>query len=162
MLPGLGYIHAVTEEEIRERLSLLPEKFLLPLEVIQLSPTTRKRKFFPYYGMQWEPTIYLYPFEESLVETYNELPKPQRVIFTRMYGGKWKQRGNLWELCWTQKTLKDFYLNNILIHEIGHLNDERNTKDNDRERFANHFAIKYGYNGNGRKPKKIKKRHHKV
>ena len=48
-------------------------------------------------------------------------------------------------LIWTEQTIKDFYLNNVLIHEIGHLNDARNTKPNDRERFANWFAIEYGY-----------------
>ena len=62
-----------------------------------------------------------------------------------MYGGKWEQQGKMWELHWTLPCLKDFYLNNILIHEIGHVNDTRNTNSQDRERFAEWFAIEYGY-----------------
>ncbi len=45
----------------------------------------------------------------------------------------------------TTAAIKDFYLNNILIHELGHLLDERNTSYTDRERYAEWFAIKYGY-----------------
>ncbi len=38
-----------------------------------------------------------------------------------------------------------FYLNNILIHELGHLLDERNSTYIDRERYAEWFAVDYGY-----------------
>ena len=95
--------------------------------------------------MQWGTTVYLYPIEESLEETYIKTPKPQLVIDTKMYGGKWTQEGKLWRLSWTRKSIKDFYLNNILIHEIGHINDQRNTSYDTRERYANWFAIEYGY-----------------
>ncbi len=46
---------------------------------------------------------------------------------------------------WTEQAIKDFYLNNILIHELGHLIDDRNTRYGDRERFAEWFAMQYGY-----------------
>jgi predicted metalloendopeptidase len=36
-------------------------------------------------------------------------------------------------------------LNNVLIHEIGHTVDDRNSSFLDRERFANWFAVEYGY-----------------
>ena len=63
----------------------------------------------------------------------------------RMYGGRWFQDGDVWRLEWTPNTIHDFYLNNILIHEIGHINDHRNTSFDDRERYANWFATEYGY-----------------
>ena len=57
-----------------------------------------------------------------------------------------------WTLTWTPENLKDFYLNNVLIHEIGHVLDKRNTRTADRERYANWFAIEYGYRASrGRK-----------
>ena len=62
-----------------------------------------------------------------------------------MYGGRWSEAGGEWTLSWTLETLKDFYLNNVLIHEIGHILDHRNTRTLDRERYANWFAIEYGY-----------------
>lgn len=143
---GQGFRHVLTPDEIRERLSLLPAKFIENLEVVQLSRMTRKKQSFPCYGMQWGASIYLYPIEEALVETYGQPPKPSQAIEARMYGGRWVQRkSNCWQLIWTESAIKDFYANNILIHELGHLLDDRNGRPIDRERFAEWFAVRYGY-----------------
>lgn len=150
--PGPGYVHPVTVSEIRERLALLPKHVVEKIEVIQLSRMTRKRKLFPCYGMQWGSTVYLYPIEESLVESYSATPTPQQQIEAKMFGGKWSCHNKEWRLTWTRDTLRDFYLNNVLIHEIGHVIDNRNSRNNDRERFANWFAIEHGYRASrGRK-----------
>lgn len=143
--PGPGFVHAVTLDEVCNRVEELPARFRAPLEVIQLSRMTRKRSLFPCYGMQWGPSVYLYPIEESLVETYIRPPRPEQIIEAKMFGGVWTQDGNLWRLSWTERSLRDFYLNNVLIHEIGHVNDTRNTNFDARERYANWFAIEYGY-----------------
>src|SRR5262249_21261520 len=113
--------------------------------IVQFSRMTRKRQQFPCYGMQWGQTVYLYPIEESLVEAYVRPPKPAQQIEARMYGGTWSKTGNVWTLTWTPDTIKDFYLNNVLIHEVGHIYDERNTAYQAREHYANWFAIEYGY-----------------
>lgn len=143
--PGAGYVHPVSVDEVRERLSELPPALTRGVEVIQFSRMTRKRAIFPCYGMQWGSNIYLYPIEESLEETYVRPPMPQQLIEARMYGGVWSQDGNYWKLTWTKDAIRDFYLNNVLIHEIGHANDFRNTSFIERERFANWFAVEYGY-----------------
>ena len=45
-----------------------------------------------------------------------------------MFGGRWvEEPGDVWKLVWTE-AVKDFYLNNILIHELGHLLDDRNSR----------------------------------
>lgn len=143
--PGAGYVHAVTPAEIRARILWLPNAVQQQLDVVQLSRMTRKRSRFPMYGLQWGTAVYLYPLEAFLVEQFQRIPSPAWQIETEMYGGKWQQANGLWQLVWTPKTLKDFYLNNILIHEIGHVIDKRNSNTRDRERFANWFAIEYGY-----------------
>ena len=142
---GDGYLHPVTEAEVRDRLAELPAEFVEPLEVIQFSRMTRKRSLFPYYGMQWGPNIYLYPIEASLEETYSRQPLPGQIIEARMFGGEWSQAGSQWKLCWTEATIRDFYLNNVLIHELGHVLDQRNTRFEKREQYANWFATEYGY-----------------
>ncbi|MGH7127816.1 MAG: hypothetical protein ACREIV_04570, partial [Planctomycetaceae bacterium] len=121
---GEGHRHPVTEAEVRERLAQLPARFTRMIEAVQFSRMTRKRSLFPCYGMQWGPNIYLYPLEESLVETYSAPPRPEQRIEARMYGGRWMQDGKLWKLIWTPGTVRDFYLNNVLIHEVGHVNDD--------------------------------------
>lgn len=142
---GEGFIHPVTLDDIRARVAELPAQFTERLQVVQLSRMTRKRALFPCYGMQWGQNVYLYPLEESLVETYTRPPTPQQIVEARMFGAQWSQDGRVWTLTWTLPQLKDFYLNNVLIHEIGHVNDLRNTNSEDRERYANWFAIEYGY-----------------
>ena len=142
---GHGYVHPVTPSEAAERVAELPAKFTRGLQVVQFSPMTRKRRLFPCYGMQWGPAVYLYPIEETLVETYVRPPLPQQQIEAKMHGGRWIEDEGLWKLVWSEAAIRDYYLNNILIHEIGHLNDDRNTNFADRERFANWFATEYGY-----------------
>lgn len=142
---GAGYIHPVTINEVRRRLEQVPSQFTDKLEVVQFSRMSRKRALFPCYGMQWGPNIYLYPIEETLIETYTRPPLPEQLIEARMHGGRWSQEGDVWHLSWSEEAIKDFYLNNVLIHELGHVNDDRNTNFDRRERYANWFAIEYGY-----------------
>ena len=166
--PGPGYRHILTETEIRDRLSQLPVHFLRSLEVIQLSRMTRKKQTFPCYGMQWGTSLYLYPLEESLTEYFYRPPRPNLVNEARMYGGRWvHEPPSVWKLIWSPASIKDFYLNNILIHELGHLVDDRNTNYADRERYAEWFAIKYGYlpsrstrGGRAKGKKEVWRRHH--
>ncbi|HMO84349.1 MAG TPA: hypothetical protein PKC18_05430 [Lacipirellulaceae bacterium] len=163
--PGEGYVHVVTPEQVRERLARVPQEFLGGLEVIQFSRMTRKKQSFPCYGMQWGLTLYLYPLEESLEEWFTAPPRTEIVNESRMYGGTWdRPTPDSWRLTWTRDAIQDFYLNNILIHELGHLVDDRNTNYAARERFAEWFAIQYGYRATGgqagRRRPKVRRRHH--
>lgn len=143
--PGPGYVHPVTVEEVRERIALLPARFTNQLETVKFSRMTKKRALFPCYGMQWGSAVYLYPIETSYQEIYSRPPTPQQQIDARMYGGEWTRTGECWILNWTKDTIRDFYLNSVLIHEIGHIHDDRNRRFQDRERYADWFAIEYGY-----------------
>lgn len=152
---GRGYRHAVTADEIRDRVSQLPSRLTQRLDVVQLSRMTRKRRLFPCYGLQWGTAVYLYPIEETLEERYTRCPRPAQRIETEMYGGRWERDGRDWRLIWTPDTIRDYYLNNVLIHEIGHVHDDRNARPRDRERFADWFAIEYGYRvSRGRRPRR--------
>ena len=162
--PGKGYRHVVSEQEVRHRLSLLPAEQLRPLEIVQLSRMTKKKQSFPCYGMQWGASLYLYPIEDTLIEYFSRPPRPAQYNEARQFGGKWVQDGAEWQLVWTEATVKDFYLNNILIHELGHLLDNRNTSYTDRERYAEWFAIEHGYKKSRRTAKsrkqRVTRRHH--
>jgi len=162
--PGEGYRHVVTPEQIRERLELVPQRFLRELEVIQLSQMTRKKKSFPCYGMQWGATLYLYPLEDSLEELFYAPPRPEVINEAKMYGGRWdRPEPGVWRLTWSPAAIEDYYLNNILIHELGHLVDDRNTNYSERERYAEWFAIEYGYRASGGREvrrQQVRRRHH--
>jgi hypothetical protein len=164
--PGEGYRHILTPDDVRRRLTQVPPQFLEQLEVVQFSRMTRKKQSFPCYGMQWGNTLYLYPLEESLVEHFETPPRPNLVNETLMYGGKWSTSPGVWTLTWSEEAARDFYLNNILIHELGHLVDDRNSGYIDRERYAEWFAVEFGYRSTGGRDsrghrKSVKRRHHK-
>lgn len=161
--PGDGFVHVVEAAEVIDRLADLPSFMTESLDVVQLSQMTRKKLRLPCYGMQWGTALYLYPIEDSLIEIYDRPPIPQLLVETKMFGGKWDtSETGVWKLIWTEAKIKDFYLNNILIHELGHLLDERNRSYQDRERYAEWFAIEYGYLPSRPpvKKKRIKRRHH--
>ncbi len=161
--PGDGFRHVLTPAEIRARLAQVPPHFLDGLEVVHLGRMTRKKQSFPCYGMQWGATIYLYPIEESLSEYYRQPPRPAERIEAEMHGGRWIQQGKSWQLVWTEDAICDFYLNNILLHELAHLIDDRNTSYAARERYAEAFAIRHGYLPSRRQRKrKVVRRHHAV
>ncbi len=166
--PGPGSRHVVTPAQIRARLAKLPQEFLKGLEVVQLSQMTRKKYFCPCYGLQWGCAIYLYPFDESLDEYFYSPPPRSLVIESKMFGGRWEQPApEVWKLIWTESAARDFQLNNVLIHELGHLIDKRNNSYTDQERFAEWFAVEFGYRRSGgmhrRRPKrKIRRRHHRA
>ena len=150
--PGYGFRHILTAEDIRERLSELPAWMVKPLQVVQLSQMTRKKRRAPCYGMQWGNTIYLYPIELNLVENFSRAPKPAQLIEAKMFGARWERLSAAsWNLVWSEDSIRDFYLNNVLIHELGHILDERNTRSIDRERYAEWFALEYGYKPSRRK-----------
>ncbi len=163
--PGDGYQHVLTPDDIRERLDLLPDSFISDLEVVQFSRMTRKKRSFPCYGMQWGTTLYLYPIDTNLTEYYHRPPTPAQMNEARMYGGQWQlESQGTWKLVWTEAAIRDFYLNNILIHELGHLLDSRNTSYADRERYAEWFALHYGYKSSERlavTKGPVRRRHHK-
>lgn len=164
--PGTEYVHLVTPDQVRSRLARMPRQFLKGLEVVQLSTMTRKKCHLPCYGLQWGCAIYLYPFHESMEEHFFSPPPRQLVIETRMYGGRWVQSPpGLWRLIWTEASARDYQLNNVLIHELGHMVDTWNSRSIDQERYAEWFAIEYGYLKTGgrqsRQPgRKIRRRHH--
>ena len=142
---GENFVHPVSIDEVRARIALLPKTYTSQIEVVQFSTMTRKRQLFPLYGMQWGPNVYLYPMEATLVESYRRPPTTEQLVEAGMFGGEWTQVGRAWQLKWTTDTIRDFYLNNVLIHEIGHVNDLRNTNSAARERYANWFATEYGF-----------------
>lgn len=149
--PGNGFRHILTPDDVRRRLGELPQWMVAPLQVVQFSQMTRKKRITPCYGMQWGAAIYLYPIEENLVEIFTQPPRPAQRIEARMFGARWEQTGaRQWRLIWTEEAIRDFYLNNVLIHELGHVLDTRNSRSLDRERFAEWFALEHGYKASRR------------
>lgn len=145
MKPGKGFVHAVTVKDVTSTLERVSSSFLERLDRIQLTSMTKKKRTQSMYGLQWGSTVYLYPVPEDLTEHFDKPPMPAFRQDTEVYGAKWHQEGSRHILEWTDATVRDYYLNNVLFHELGHINDVRNTSSSDREAYANWFARTYGY-----------------
>jgi len=170
--PRDEYIHVVTPQEAVDRLSLLENDVgrEIAIEIVQFSTGTNKQMRDLLYGLQWGTSIYLYPMHESLTEQLAEPLNPIARQEYEKYGAKYVVKNpDEWSIQWGLETIRDFYLNNILIHEAGHMDDDRNTSPAKREAYANWFAETYGYprseaaakrHQEQGKRKHIRKRHH--
>jgi len=140
---GKGYFHPITPDEIASKLSELPHEFLKGLKAIRLCAITRKKKIFYRFGMYLSDNIYVYPFSESLKLPISDTkPKPSITIEFEKFGGRWIFENNFWYLQFDKESLRNFYLNNVLIHEITHHYDRASNEKN-RENFADNFVIQY-------------------
>lgn len=142
--PGPGYFHPLTKDDVRQRLASLPQAFLANLHTVYMPRMTRKRKTLNIYGLQYGYVIYLYPMPDSMTEDLGQEIKPLHRIEAVKAGAVVTDGNGSCKLQWTKDSLRTFYRDNILIHELGHTIDEKNTKEIDRERFAEEFVIKWG------------------
>lgn len=91
--------------------------------------------------------ITLYPWPNSMTLSYGQ-KKPSNHIINEVsrFGGEIKRRGREWVSEWTLRSLRQFYLQGILFHEVGHHIDQyyrhfsdANTKET--EEFADQYAL---------------------
>jgi len=163
--PGPGFYHPVSMCEVLERLMQLP-RFIterLGERLDHLSMPHLRRPSEPAYGMQWGSSVYLLPIENNLIEILPTVPPTLRQELAK-YGAEWiwNEHDKLWECHWSVETLRIFYLEDVLLHEIGHVLDDRNHSPKDREVYANAFAEQYGSppkRFRGKKPPHAQRKH---
>lgn len=172
MPPGNGYIHPLVKNDVIDRIAELPSvirrSLASCLDHIVMPTHTRKMDSDGSYGIQWGSSLYLFPMEENREEYFFD-PSPLKLQETKRFGARWSHNRdkNSWTCRWTPEGLIDFYRENVLIHELGHLLDKRNNSYIDRERFAEAFAQQYGHTldhfEDRKKPHRDRKhrRHHK-
>lgn len=81
-----------------------------------------------------------------MTEKYKRLPPPNIKREYERAGATYYFKNNFWHREFTIESLKQFYLNDVLLHEIGHHVDRKNNKSNNQsERFAEWFAGEYGF-----------------
>jgi len=114
--PLEGFIRPCTAPAVEARLRSCPAEFLEGLRAVFILSGTRKQ-----------------------LKSYR--------ASTAFYGHYWRECVFLHaypfgraDLNWLHR----FYLRDVLMHEIGHHLDERNTSRKDRERFAERFAKAFG------------------
>jgi hypothetical protein len=149
--PGLMHMHPVTQKEVETRILQLPtsvQKTLASRLDHIVMPTFRpKMEWQPQFGRQWESSIYLFPMDCSCVELYaKHVHARDRSVYAK-FGARWcwNEKQEQWECHWTPAALRVFYLEYLLLHEIGHLlGDPESQCSREGERIADYFALSYG------------------
>ena len=147
--PGPNFRHPVTPGEVVNRLAELPKHVFRQvgekLDHVAMPALTKKLLRKPSYGMQCKGSVYLFPVESSGIMKFGRSMDSAQRIELETFGARllWNEEEEGWDCHWSEETLRLFYLQDVLLHEVGHVLDRRNRNTRNRERYANNFAIQY-------------------
>ncbi len=111
-----GFMRPCSAMQVEEKLMSCPSEFLQELRAVFILSGTRKQL------KCWGATSYFGHYWQCCVFLH-------AYPFARRPDLNW---------------LASYYVNDVLIHELGHHVDLHNTTKKDRERFANRFAKTHG------------------
>lgn len=144
------FIFPVTVEEIKETLERIPEKYLKGIKAVLVPTGTKKQvkvlNSLFCYGEYWRECVFLHPYPRAMLSMkYTSQLKPSDLIEYRRAGAEISEIGSGTEIRFNEESLTRFYLCDVLMHEVGHHNDQLKRTKRKREGFANWFATEYGY-----------------
>lgn len=145
------FIFPITAEDISNTLSRVPSAFIQGVKAV-LVPSGSKKQIKSFhslfsYGLYWRECIFLHPYPKSQMDsTRGRKPNPQIIREYKRAGAEIHQKGTGVEVIFTASSLRQFYLRDVLMHEIGHHNDAQIDRPQARrEAFAHWFAAEYGF-----------------
>ena len=141
-----GYVYPCSIEDIRKKLEELPPTMLRNLSVIHLCNQVKMNPGVDAHIYDGS-CIRIYPVPEKLRWNYGRRkPNPAFAQERVEFGAYWKKIDHEWFLCWDEDSLRDYILNHVLLHEIGHSLDEVHYGTGRGEKLAEAFAHKIGKN----------------
>lgn len=150
-----AFLRPCSPEDVCNVLTSLPPSWLAGLEGVFLLGGTRKQdqessgsfRMGSYGGDK----IYLHAFPRRRMERhFTHKPKPSIVQEYTRAGAAWEQVSRGWVRRFTADSLRNFYLKDVLIHEVAHHVDRDHRKPEDAaERFAHGFVQKFANSRSG-------------
>ena len=148
----------VTVKEIKELLNKLPDEQTENLTHIWLRKMTNKEyeKEGSYQGCficgSGVSLIVLYPFPTDLKMKFGKKkPDKKTLKWYSTFNPELIESNGNWILKWTEEKIKRYYLEGLLLHEIGHQIDSMyqrfwssNYKKQKGEKFADNYAYYWG------------------
>lgn len=145
------FVCPLASNEIMDTLSKVPKKFTEDLEaVFVLAGSTKQAKVLKTlycYGTYWLNCIFLAPFPKAFVKgLYRRQPKPSDLREYVRAGAEIRQTSKGLLVEFNEISIRNFYLQDVLMHELGHHIDRKENKNRKKaEGFAEWFATEYGY-----------------
>ena len=138
-----GFVRPCTPQDVADVLNAIPNEFLSDLTgVFLLGGTSRQRSLTKVtYGMCSKGRIFLFAYSRKmLAQKWSKMPKPSVAKEYTKFGATLTPDGKGGAvLNFDQSSLRQFYLFDVLLHEVGHHVDSENNAD-DAERYAHWFA----------------------
>ncbi|NOQ73479.1 MAG: hypothetical protein GQ574_15850 [Crocinitomix sp.] len=125
--PSRDFFFPVTKEDIQEQLKNLPDYQIKWLSYIWLKKQSQK-EFDNENSLQgcyiWGggiQLITLYSFPNDLKMNFGKKrPKQSTLNWYKAFCSRLVEEKQNWYLQWTKEEIKNYYLNGLLLHEIGH------------------------------------------
>lgn len=145
------FLYPVSEPDLLRALDGLPTSFTEGLRGVLVLAGSKKqarvarRQYF--YGAYWRECVFLAPFPRAFLDvTHRRAPNPIVLEGWRRAGVELTETPSGLRVRFEERSLRSFYLRDVLMHEIGHHVDRRRNVPVARsERFAEWFASEYGY-----------------
>jgi len=151
--PSRDFFFPVSVDEIKQILSKLPKEHTDNLTHIWLKKIKKKDyekdnylqgSFICGSGIN---LIVLYPFPRDLVMRFDKKPSPKKLKWYAPFSTNLIHEKNQWYLKWTTEEIKKYYLEGLLLHEIGHHIDSIYKRywsiaySKKAEKFADNYAV---------------------
>jgi len=151
--PSRDFFFPATIDEIKETLNKLPKEHTEKLTHIWLRKVKKKDyennecfqgSFICGSGIN---LIVLYPFPKDLTMKFDKKPTQKKLKWYSPYTTDLTQKNSEWILKWTEEGLKKYFLEGLLLHEIGHHIDSvyqrfwSKTYSEKGENFADNYAV---------------------
>jgi hypothetical protein len=137
------FVRPCTVTDVAEVLSSIPREFVTGLGGVYLMGGTARqaRTHAVTYGMYWRDQIFLFPVSARKLETgWTGSSNPAELQRYRAAGASLKTTRRETLVTFDQQSLRSFYLDDVLLHEVGHHTDRVHRSQREKEGFAHWFA----------------------
>ena len=145
------FVFPITSEDIQAGLGQVPSEFLSGIKAVLVPSGSKKQtkvvKSLLLYGEYWQECVFLHPYPRAeMTWKYDKTPNPTVLREYQRAGAIVNPDGAGICISFDEGALKQFYLRDVLMHEIGHhVDSQRIRSRRKREAFAEWFAHEYGF-----------------
>lgn len=154
--PSRDFFFPISIEEIKKILEKLPQEHTQNLTHIWLRKINNQEKEKSIQGCficgSGVNLIVIYPFPKDLKMTFGKKrPSSKELKWYSNYNPELIEENGYWQLVWTEDKIKQYYLEGLFLHEMGHKIDSvyqrywSKAYKQKAEKFADNFAYYWGH-----------------
>lgn len=138
--PSRDYYHPCAAEEYLSVLEQLPDYHTKHVKGVILRRTPKRDENLGIEAWRRWSCVIMNSFPKSNQYIFNQKPRDSVIKFFKPFCDDWSQEKEKWVLNWSEEQAKKYYLYQVFLHEIGHINDGLRASKRKRENYADSFA----------------------